>query len=102
MTTDRVAERLEWGLVPAVPVPFRGREIDLAAQERYGAWMARHPVAGVAVWAHTGRGTRLTGEQRRMVLDTWRSALPDRLIVAGAADIGMAIEIGRASCRERV
>jgi len=90
-----VAERLVWGLVPAVPVPFRGSEIDLAAQERYGAWMARHPVAGVAVWAHTGRGTRLTGEQRCMVLDAWRNALPDRVIVAGAADIGMAIEARR-------
>jgi 4-hydroxy-tetrahydrodipicolinate synthase len=76
-------------------VPFRGTEIDAAAQRGYARWMAAQPVAGVAVWAHTGRGPHLTGEQRREVLDTWRDALPDRLVVAGARDIGMAIEARR-------
>lgn len=93
MTT--VAERLEWGLVPAVPVPFRGAELDEAAQRSYARWMAAQPVAGVAVWAHTGRGPHLSGEQRRVVLDAWRDALPDRIVVAGARDIGMAIEARR-------
>jgi 4-hydroxy-tetrahydrodipicolinate synthase len=88
-------ERLDGGLIPAVPVPFRGTEIDAAAQRGYARWMAAQPVAGVAVWAHTGRGPHLTGEQRREVLDTWRDALPDRLVVAGARDIGMAIEARR-------
>jgi 4-hydroxy-tetrahydrodipicolinate synthase len=91
----RVAERLEWGLVPAVPVPFRGAELDAGAQRGYAAWMAGQPVAGVAVWAHTGRGPHLSAEQRRLVLETWREALPDRVIVAGARDITMAIEARR-------
>jgi 4-hydroxy-tetrahydrodipicolinate synthase len=88
-------ERLDGGLIPAVPVPFRGTEMDAAAQRGYARWMAAQPVAGVAVWAHTGRGPHLTGEQRREVLDTWRDALPDRVVVAGARDIGMAIEARR-------
>jgi 4-hydroxy-tetrahydrodipicolinate synthase len=90
-----LADRLLWGLVPAVPVPFRGGELDAAAQRGYAGWMAPRPVAGVAVWAHTGRGPHLSAEQRRLVLDSWREALPDRVIVAGARDIGMAIEARR-------
>jgi len=69
--------------------------MDATAQRDYAGWMARQPVAGVAVWAHTGRGAHLTGDARRVVLDTWRDALPDRVIVAGARDIGMAIEARR-------
>jgi 4-hydroxy-tetrahydrodipicolinate synthase len=57
--------------------------------------MAAQPVAGVAVWAHTGRGPHLSAEHRREVLDTWRAALPDRVLVAGARDITMAIEARR-------
>jgi 4-hydroxy-tetrahydrodipicolinate synthase len=90
-----LTERLAWGLIPAVPVPFRGSEVDQGAQSRYASWMAAQPVAGVAVWAHTGRGPHLMPEQRRLVLDSWRQALPDRVLVAGARDIGMAIEARR-------
>jgi 4-hydroxy-tetrahydrodipicolinate synthase len=98
MTDDRASvlvERLTGGLVPAVPVPFRGRELDFRAQRQYAGWMAGQLVAGVAVWAHTGRGPHLGADQRRDVLDTWREALPDRVVVAGARDIGMAIEARR-------
>ena len=90
-----VARRIEWGLLPAVPVPFRGAELDAAAQRGYARWMADQPVAGVAVWAHTGRGPHLSAEHRREVLETWRETLPDRVIVAGARDITMAIEARR-------
>ena len=93
--TESIQQRLTGGLIPAVPVPFRGRELDTAAQRQYARWMAGQPVAGVAVWAHTGRGPHLSPEQRREVLETWREALPDRLIVAGARDISMAIEARR-------
>ncbi len=89
---DRTSGR---GPIPAVPVPFRGTEMDAAAQRAYAGWMARQPVAGVAVWAHTGRGPHLSGNLRREVLDTWREAMPDRIIIAGARDIGMAIEARR-------
>jgi 4-hydroxy-tetrahydrodipicolinate synthase len=90
-----IASRIEWGLIPAVPVPFRGNELDAAAQRAYARWMAAHPVAGVAVWAHTGRGPHLSAEHRREVLEAWREALPDRVVVAGARDITMAIEARR-------
>jgi 4-hydroxy-tetrahydrodipicolinate synthase len=78
-----------------VPVPFRGSELDSAAQRDYARWMATQPIAGVAVWAHTGRGPHLSAELRREVLETWREALPDRVVVAGARDITMAIEARR-------
>jgi 4-hydroxy-tetrahydrodipicolinate synthase len=90
-----LASRIEWGLIPAVPVPFRGNDLDAAAQRAYARWMAAHPVAGVAVWAHTGRGPHLSAEHRREVLESWREALPDRVVVAGARDITMAIEARR-------
>jgi len=57
--------------------------------------MASQPVAGVAIWAHTGRGRHLSGEQRRIVLETWREALPDRVVVAGVHDLTTAIEARR-------
>jgi 4-hydroxy-tetrahydrodipicolinate synthase len=91
--TATIRRRLEWGLVPAVPVPFRGRTLAADAQQAYAGWMAGRRVAGVAVWAHTGRGPHLSADQRRAVLDTWRAALPDRLLVAGAATL----EMGRAA-----
>jgi 4-hydroxy-tetrahydrodipicolinate synthase len=93
--TDGLAGRLAWGLIPAVPVPCRGADPDEAAQRGYARWMAAQPVAGVAVWAHTGRGPHLSAEQRRTVLETWREALPSAVIVAGARDITMAIEARR-------
>jgi 4-hydroxy-tetrahydrodipicolinate synthase len=54
--------------------------------------MATQRVAGVAVWAHTGRGPHLSPAQRRLVLKTWREALPHKLIVAGANSTDMARE----------
>ncbi|HXF94734.1 MAG TPA: dihydrodipicolinate synthase family protein, partial [Gemmatimonadales bacterium] len=87
-----LTDRLAWGLIPAVPVPFRGTEIALDAQERCARWMAEQEIAGVAVWAHTGRGPHLSPGERRAVLAAWRAALPDRVIVAGADSVEMARE----------
>ncbi len=80
------------GLIPAVPVPFRGSTLAADAQSAYARWMAAQPVAGVAVWAHTGRGGHLTADQRRQVLATWRTALPDRIVVAGTTSVDVARE----------
>ncbi|MBA3658909.1 MAG: dihydrodipicolinate synthase family protein [Gemmatimonadales bacterium] len=85
-------DRLAWGLLPAVPVPFRGEMLDAGAQHRYARWMAGMPGAGVAVWAHTGRGPYLTPAQRALVIRSWREAMPERVIVAGARDEAMAAE----------
>jgi 4-hydroxy-tetrahydrodipicolinate synthase len=93
MTT--LLERIDGGLIPAVPVPFRGDVMDADAQRGYARWMASQPISGVAVWAHTGRGPHLSAELRREVLDTWREALPNGVLIAGARDIGMAIEARR-------
>ena len=75
-----------------MPVPFRGRTLAEDAQRAYARWMADQPVAGVAVWAHTGRGAHLSSEERRLVLSTWRTALPGKVIVAGANSPQMARE----------
>ena len=76
---------LHHGLIPAVPVTFgASAEIDAAAQEHYVAHMARQPVAGVAVWAHTGRGLLLSREQRSQVLRAWHDGLgPGKTFIAG-------------------
>lgn len=89
---DGVREQLDGRLIPAVPVPFRGVNIASDAQRGYAGWMARQDVAGVAVWAHTGRGRHLTPVQRREVLETWRRALPGRVIIAGVGSVEMARE----------
>ena len=89
-----IAERLR-GLIPAVPVPFTGSQLNVAAQSAYAGWMAEQPVAGVAVWAHTGRGRHLSAEQRRVVLESWREAMRDRVVVAGVHDLTTAIEARR-------
>src|SRR6266487_664444 len=90
-----VRQSLEWGLIPAVPVPFRGSTIHEKAQRDYAQWMATQLVAGVAVWAHTGRGPHLSPDQRRLVLDTWRSTLAHKVIVAGASTVAQAREAKR-------
>jgi 4-hydroxy-tetrahydrodipicolinate synthase len=76
-------------------VPFRGKVLAVDAQRAYARWMAAQPVAGVAVWAHTGRGRHLAAEQRQAVLAEWRAALPGKVIVAGASSVAMAREAKR-------
>ncbi|MBI2302230.1 MAG: dihydrodipicolinate synthase family protein [Armatimonadetes bacterium] len=80
----RFIGRLQRGLFPAVPATFRADgTLDLAAHERYVAWMAEQPVAGVAAWAHTGRGLLITPEQRGDILRQWVAGRNGRTIVAG-------------------
>jgi len=57
--------------------------------------MARQPVVGVAVWAHTGRGPHLSADQRRAILEEWRAALPGKVVVAGANGPTMARDAKR-------
>ena len=71
-------------------MPFRGKVLAEDAQRTYAQWMAGQPVAGVAVWAHTGRGPHLLPEQREAILGAWRAALPKKVIVAGANSVEMA------------
>jgi 4-hydroxy-tetrahydrodipicolinate synthase len=79
-----LARQLDATLLPAVPVPRRANgQLHVEAQDAYAAWMARQPVGGVAVWAHTGRGLHLDGQTRDQVLAVWRKAMPASVIVAG-------------------
>ena len=87
-----LAARLRHGLIPAVPVPCRDGKVDGDALDQYVRWMARWPIAGVAVGVHTGRGPHLAPDDRRRVLSAWRRALPDRVLVAGAWDEASARE----------
>ena len=71
-------------MIPAVPVPFgSSNEIARDAQREYIAWMSRQAVGGVAVWAHTGRGLRLSDDQRSEVLADWCSGLGDLPVICG-------------------
>lgn len=54
---ERVKQSLQGGLIPAVPVPrYADGRIHDEAQAAYASYLARQNIAGVAVWAHTGRG----------------------------------------------
>lgn len=78
--SDLISDRV----VPAVPVPFGGDgEIDTQLQDSYVAWMAEQPIGGVAIWAHTGRGMKLTDDQRESVMRAWRSGLAGKPLVCG-------------------
>src|SRR5678815_5008102 len=79
-----VCERLANGLIAATPVPFDTQgKLHEAGHESYLRFMAGQAIAGVAVWAHTGRGLMLDGETSLRVLRDWRQVLPDKVIVAG-------------------
>jgi 4-hydroxy-tetrahydrodipicolinate synthase len=82
---NKLRARLDGGLIPAVPVPCAERgPFDARAHESYLRYMSAQPVAGVAVWAHTGRGLMLDEATARAVLRDWRGALADKVIIAGA------------------
>lgn len=85
LRVEECARRLWHGLIPAVPVPMTANgQIDSSAQSSYLDYMAQQPIAGVAVWAHTGRGLHLSRDQRIEVLQAWAKGLDSsRLIVAG-------------------
>ncbi len=88
-------EQLRGGLIPAVPVPIgRDGEVHDTGLESYVGWMAAQPIAGVAVWAHTGRGLRLTDPTGDRVLGAWRRALPpDCFLIAAAGPRHGSLEV---------
>src|SRR6266540_991001 len=93
-----VRERLADGLIAATPVPFdKNGKLHEAGHQSYLRHMAAQPIAGVAVWAHTGRGLMLDGETAQRVLVNWRDALPETVIIAGVGSRNPNDE-GAASC----
>jgi 4-hydroxy-tetrahydrodipicolinate synthase len=83
-STDRVKTALSGKLVPAVPVTFdREHRFHERAHKAYVDYMCAQPMAGVAVWAHTGRGLYLAEDVGRRVIEDWRKGLSDKLLIAG-------------------
>jgi 4-hydroxy-tetrahydrodipicolinate synthase len=84
-TPEELKAKLTGGLIPATPVPFdREHRFHERAHEAYVSFMSSQPVAGVAVWAHTGRGLLLDDETSRSVLQQWRQGVADKPLIAGA------------------
>jgi 4-hydroxy-tetrahydrodipicolinate synthase len=83
-TPDELKAAVAGGLIPAMPVMFdREGRFHERAHEAYVAFMSSHPIAGAAVWAHTGRGLLLDDETARIVMQQWRQALPAKPLIAG-------------------
>jgi 4-hydroxy-tetrahydrodipicolinate synthase len=83
-TPDELKAKLVGGLIPAAPVMFdRNGGFHECAHEAYVSFMSSQPIAGVAVWAHTGRGLLLNEETAQRVMQQWRQAIADKPIVAG-------------------
>jgi 4-hydroxy-tetrahydrodipicolinate synthase len=79
-----VRDRMSNGLIAATPLPFdQAGRLHARGHRAYLQYVAQQPVAGVAVWAHTGRGLMLDSSTRAQVLRDWRETLPESLIVAG-------------------
>jgi 4-hydroxy-tetrahydrodipicolinate synthase len=98
---QNVSERLANGLIAATPVPLDADgKLHEAGHESYLRYMAGQPVVGVAVWAHTGRGLMLDSQTAHRVLQDWRDALSERLIIAGVGSRDPDFEQATASTLE--
>jgi 4-hydroxy-tetrahydrodipicolinate synthase len=83
-TSDELKAALAGGLIPAMPVMFdREGRFHQRAHERYVTFMSSQPIAGAAIWAHTGRGLLLDYDTARIVMQQWRQALPSKPLIAG-------------------
>jgi len=83
-TPNQLQAKLAGGLIPAAPVMFdRDGSFHNYAHEAYVSFMSSQPIAGCAIWAHTGRGLLLDDETAQRVLQQWREALPDKPLIAG-------------------
>lgn len=91
-TPDELRTALAGGLIPAMPVMFdRDGRFHERAHEAYVAFMSSQPIAGAAVWAHTGRGLLLDENTARVVMQQWRQGLPSKPLIAGVgAQLSMA------------
>ncbi|WP_040210888.1 dihydrodipicolinate synthase family protein [Clostridium polynesiense] len=82
MNFKEIQQKIMGDILPAVPVPvLENGEIHLESQRNYVKWMNEQPVNAVAIWAHTGRGLKLSKEQRAVVFNEWRNGLDDEKII---------------------
>jgi 4-hydroxy-tetrahydrodipicolinate synthase len=98
---QNVLDRIVHGLIAATPVPFDeyGR-LHEAGHQSYLRYMSCQPIAGVAVWAHTGRGLKLDVETAEKLLGDWREALPEKVIVAGVGARDLNVDTATAQTLE--
>jgi 4-hydroxy-tetrahydrodipicolinate synthase len=89
VTSNDLKQRLSGGLIPATPVPFDSNgTLHVRAHDSYLRYMADQAIAGAAVWAHTGRGLFLDTTTAQRVMQDWRSALPNKVLIAGVGASG--------------
>ena len=88
-TPNELKAALSGGLIPAMPVMFdREGRFHERAHEAYVTFMSSQPIAGAAVWAHTGRGLLLDEDTAPVVMQQWRQGLPSKPLIAGAGARG--------------
>lgn len=77
--------KLVKGLIAAVPVPrYSTGQLHRQAHIAYSAYLTSQQIAGIAVWAHTGRGLKLTREERKEIITLWKNAMkPGQSLIAG-------------------
>ncbi len=83
-SAEELKTQLTGGLIPAAPVMFdREHHFHERAHEAYVAFMSSQPIAGIAIWAHTGRGLLLDNETAERVIKQWRRGISDKPLIAG-------------------
>ena len=81
--------QIRTGFFPAVPIIVDKRgKIDVPVLQKYVDWLAPQKVAGVAVWAHTGRGLKLDSSSRKVVAEMWKDKLDEKLLICGVGGFG--------------
>ena len=89
ITSNDLNQRLAGGLIPATPVPFDSNgKLHVRAHDSYLRYMSEQVIAGAAVWAHTGRGLFLDEITAQRVMQDWRAALPNKVLIAGVGARG--------------
>jgi 4-hydroxy-tetrahydrodipicolinate synthase len=53
------------------------------AHEAYVTFMSSQPIAGIAIWAHTGRGLLLDDDTAARVIQQWRQGISNKPLIAG-------------------
>ena len=83
-TPEEIKAKLTGGLIPAAPVMFdREHRFHERTHDAYVSFMSSQPIAGVAIWAHTGRGLLLDDETAERVIQQWRRGLSNKPLIAG-------------------
>jgi len=77
------------GIIPAIGTPMRNDcSIDTKSLKKYVRWLVDQGVHGLAVNADTGEGPHLWPEERRLVIETIKGEIGDKVpIVAGLSAV---------------